>query len=216
MEGRPRGRPSVQLREASYRAGLLCLDCARVNLSERIRGATMTIRMLGALALVGLLAAPAFADDITEAMEQARKAYQSGDLTNAKQSLDLASQLIGQKNAEAFAALLPNALPGWKAEKPQTTAIGASGFGASVASRNYQNAKGDNVEVQITGDSAMVAQIAAFLANPALAGAMGKLVRVGSQRGTQDNDGNIKLVVANKFMISVEGSGDAAAKLDYA
>jgi hypothetical protein len=34
----------------------------------------------------GLLAAPAFADDITEAMEQARKAYQSGDLTNAKQS----------------------------------------------------------------------------------------------------------------------------------
>ena len=98
---------------------------------------------------MGLLAAPAFADDITEAMEQARKAYQSGDLTNAKQSLDLASQLIGQKNAEAFAALLPNALPGWKAEKPQTTAIGASGFGASVASRNYQNAKGDNVSAVI-------------------------------------------------------------------
>ena len=35
-------------------------------------------------------------------------AYQSGDLTNAKQSLDLASQLIGQKNAESFAALLPS------------------------------------------------------------------------------------------------------------
>ena len=180
-----------------------------------------TIRMLGAIALVGLLAAPALADDITEAMERARKAYQSGDLTNAKQSLDLASQLIGQKNAEAFAALLPNALPGWKAEKPQTTAIGASGFGASgfgasVASRNYQNAKGDNVEVQITGDSAMVGQIATFLNNPALAGAMGKLVRVGSQRGIQDNDGNIKMVVANKFMISVEGSADAAAKLAYA
>ena len=169
------------------------------------------IRMLGAVALCGLLAAPALADDITEAMEQARKAYQSGDLTNAKQSLDLASQLIGQKNAEAFAALLPNALPGWKAEKPQTTAIGAS-----VASRNYQNAKGDNVEVQITGDSAMVAQIAAFLSNPALAGAMGKLVRVGNQRGIQDNDGNIKMVVANKIMVSVEGSADAAAKLAYA
>ena len=176
----------------------------------------ITTRMLGAVALVGLLAVPAFADDITEAMDQARKAYQSGDLTNAKQSLDLASQLIGQKNAEAFAALLPNALPGWKAEKPQTTAIGASGFGASVASRNYQNAKGDNVEVQITGDSAMVAQIATFLNNPALAGAMGKLVRIGSQRGIQDNDGNIKMVVANKIMISVEGSADAAAKLAYA
>ena len=70
--------------------------------------------------------------------------------------------------------------------------------------------------VQITSDSAMVVQIAAFLSNPALAGAMGKLVRVGHQRGIQDNDGNIKMVVANKFMISVEGSADAAAKLAYA
>jgi hypothetical protein len=173
-------------------------------------------RMLGAIALVGLLAAPALADDITEAMDQAIKSYKSGDLTNAKQSLDLASQLIGQKNAEAFAALLPNALPGWKAEKPQTTSIGGAGFGASVASRSYQNAKGDNVEVQITGDSAMVAQIAAFLSNPALAGAMGKLVRVGSQRAIQDSDGNVKMVVANKFMISVDGSADAASKMAYA
>ena len=174
------------------------------------------IRMLGAVALVGLLSVPAFADDISEAIDQARKAYQSGDLTNAKQSLDLASQLIGQKNAEAFAALLPNALPGWKAEKPQTTAIGASGFGASVASRTYQNAKGDNVEVQITGDSAMVAQIATFLNNPAMAGAMGKLVRVGNQRAIQDGDGNVKMIVANKFLISVEGSADGASKLAYA
>ena len=173
-------------------------------------------RAIGALALLGVLTMPAFADDITEAMDQARKAYQSGDLTNAKQSLDLASQLIGQKNAEAFATLLPNPLPGWQGEKAQTTAMGMAGLGASVASRTYQNAKGDNVEVQITGDSAMVSQIATFLNNPALAGAMGKLVRIGSQRGIQDNDGNVKMIVANKFLVSVEGSGDAASKLAYA
>ena len=179
-------------------------------------GIFRAVAVVGLLAAFGLLAGPAFADDITEAMDQARKSYQSGDLTGAKQSLDLASQLISQKNAESFAALLPNALPGWKAEKPQTTAIGASGFGASVASRNYQNAKGDNVEVQITGDSAMVSQIATFLNPPALAGAMGKLVRVGNQRAIQDSDGNVKMVVANKFMISVEGSADAASKVAYA
>jgi hypothetical protein len=87
--------------------------------------------------LLGALAAPALADDITEAMDQAIKAYKSGDLGTVKQSLDLASQLIGQKNAESFAALLPNPLPGWKADKAQTTAIGAAAFGASVATRNY-------------------------------------------------------------------------------
>ena len=70
--------------------------------------------------------------------------------------------------------------------------------------------------MQITGDSAMVSQIATFLNNPALAGAMGKLVRVGSQRGIQDNDGNIKMVVANKYLIAVEGAADAAATLAYA
>lgn len=82
--------------------------------------------------------APAFAaDDILDAIDAGRKAYQAGDMQNAKQSLDLASQLIGQKNAEAFAAMLPTPLPGWKAEKAQANAIGAAMFGgASAASRS--------------------------------------------------------------------------------
>src|SRR5438093_11400882 len=105
-------------------------------------------RAFAALVVLGLTAAPAFADDITEAIDQARKAYQAGDLGTAKQSLDLASQLIGQKNAEAFATLLPNPLPGWKAERAQAQAAGAVAFGGSMASRSYSNAKGDNVEVQ--------------------------------------------------------------------
>jgi len=173
-------------------------------------------RIFGVLVVFGLLTVPARADDISEAIDQARKAYQSGDLTNAKQSLDLASQLIGQKNAESFAALLPKPLAGWTAEKAQTTAVGAIGFGASVASRTYNNVKGDHVEVQITGDSAVVMQIATLLANPAIAGAMGKLIRIGNQRAIQDPDGNIKLVIGNKFLVAVDGSADAASKAAYA
>src|SRR5258707_14506520 len=111
--------------------------------------------LIAALALLGAIAPAAWADDITDAMDQARKAYQAGDLGGAKQSLDLASQLIGQKNAEVFATLLPNALPGWKAEKVQTTALGAAGLGASTASRTHNNAKGDHVEGETTGDFAM-------------------------------------------------------------
>ena len=176
----------------------------------------MSVRLIAALALLGAFAAPAWADDVTDAMDQARKAYQASDLGATKQSLDVASQLIGQKNAEVFATMLPNALPGWKAEKPQTTALGEAGFGASTASRAYNNVNGDHVEVQITGDSAMVSQIATFLNNPALAGAMGKLIRVGNQRAIQDGDGNVKMIVANKFLISVDGSADATSKISYA
>ncbi len=173
-------------------------------------------RIFGACALLGLLSAAALADDITDAIEQARKAYQSGDLGNAKQSLDLASQLIGQKNAEGFATLLPKALPGWTAEKVETTSVGAMAFGATVASRRYTNAQGNHVEVQITGDSAMVMQFAALLSNPQIAGAMGKLVRVGNQRAMQNNEGDVHMVVANKFLITVQGSADAQTKLAYA
>jgi hypothetical protein len=176
------------------------------------------IRMVLCAALLTVMTLPAVAaDDILDAIDQARKAYQSGDTATAKQSLDLASQLIGQKNAEAFAALLPAALPGWKAEKAQANAMGASMFGgASAASRNYSNDKGDTVDVSITGDSAMVMQFAPMLNNPAMAGAMGKLIRVGSLRAIQSQDGDILMLVANKFLINVQGSADAAAKLAYA
>src|SRR5262249_50258998 len=138
----------------------------------------LRIRVVAVLTLIAMMSV-ARADDISEAIETARKAYQTGDLANAKQSLDFASQLIGQRNAENFAALLPNPLPGWKAERAERLAAGAVMFGGSVAGRSYTNAAGETVEVQITGDSAMVMQFATLLTNPQIAGAMGKLIRVG-------------------------------------
>lgn len=175
------------------------------------------MHLIRAISCVLLIAvAPAYADDITDAIDQARKAYQSGDMGGAKQSLDLASQLIGQKNAEGFAALLPAPLSGWKAEDAQTTSVGQVGFGASTASRRYENAKGDNVEVQITGDSAMIMQFATLLSNPGIAGAMGKIIKVGDQRAIQTREGDVHVVVANKFLVTVSGSADAASRLAYA
>jgi len=177
------------------------------------------MRMLRILVGVSLLTAalPAFADEIGDAIDAARKAYSSGNLGEAKSSLDLASQLIGQKNAESFVALLPQPLAGWKAEKAQAHAIGAAMFGgASAAQRTYTNEKGDSIEVSITGDSAMVTQFAPLLANPALAGAMGKLIQVNGQRAIQNQDGDVIMVVNNKYLINVQGSGDAPSKLGYA
>ena len=82
------------------------------------------LRML-AVPIVLASIGTAFADDVTDALDQARKAYQAGDFATAKQSADLASQLIGQKNAEGFAALLPAALSGWTAGKAETTSLGS-------------------------------------------------------------------------------------------
>jgi hypothetical protein len=177
----------------------------------------VSIRILLAAAVI-VAAMPALAaDDIVDAMDQARKAYQAGNMAEAKQQLDLASQLIGQKNAEGFVKLLPAALPGWTAEKAQAQAVGAAIFGgASSATRSYTNAKGDRVEISITGDSAMLMQFATLLNNPALASAMGKLVKVKGLRAIQNSDGDVIVVVANKFVVNVQGSADSEAKLAYA
>ena len=177
---------------------------------------TFTRIVCAAIFLAATLTAALAADEIIEAIDQARKSYQAGDMAGAKQSLDLASQLVGQKNAEVFSTLLPPALPGWKAEQVETSSVGVAMFGASSASRRYINAKGDDVQVRITGDSAIVMQFAQLFMNPAIAGAMGKLIRVGDQRAIQTNEGTINMVVANKFLVTVEGSADAAAKLAYA
>jgi len=175
------------------------------------------LRLICAAVLLAAAFPALAADNILDAIDQARKAYQSGDMANAKQQLDVASQLIGQKNAETFAKLLPAALPGWKAEEAQAQAVGAAMFGgASAASRRYSNAKGNSVEVSITGDSAKLMQFATLLNNPALAGAMGKLVKVNGLRAIQNHDGDVIIVVANKFVVNVTGSADTASKLAYA
>ena len=178
----------------------------------------MYLTRIIAAAMLLAVAIPAHAaDDILDAIDQARKAYQAGDLGNAKQQLDLASQLIGQKNAESFVTLLPEPLAGWTAEKAQAQAIGTAVFGgASSASRNYRDAKGETVDITITGDSAMLTAMAPILNNPMLAGAMGKLVKVHDQRAIVAQNGDVTMVVNNKFVVTVHGSADGAAKLAYA
>ena len=174
--------------------------------------------LAGAAALLACAILPAVAaDDVLDAIDQARKDYQSGKLGEAKQSLDLASQLIGQKNAEGFVALLPAPLAGWKAEKPETASLGAAAFGgASTATRRYTNDKNQDVEVQITGDSALLAPMLAYFSNPQFAGAMGKIVRIGNQRAIITAEGDVNMVVANKFLVTVQGSAPADAKMAYA
>jgi hypothetical protein len=176
----------------------------------------LTFRISVLVAVIGLVGTTLHADEILDALDAARKHYQAGNLGGAKQSADLASQLIGQKNAESFVALLPKPLPGWVADEAKTTAVGSTAFGVSQARRNYSHANGDNVDVQITGDSAVIAQIAPIMANPQFAGAMGKIVRIGEQRAIQNPQGDVHVVVNNKFLVVVTGSAPAPVKLTYA
>lgn len=168
------------------------------------------------LATLGLLTGPLMADDISDAISEGQKAYQAGDLATAKQALDTASQLIAQKNAEGFAKALPKPLSGWVAEEAESTASGMAALGGSVASRRYKKGDEIDIEVSISGDNAILTQQIAIFSNAQMAGLMGKLVPINGQKAIQTKEGDITMMVANRFVINVNGSGSTEDKLAYA
>jgi len=178
---------------------------------------TVWIKGCSAFLALALIAVPARADEVSEAINDALAAYEEGDLDYAKETLEFATQLIAQQKTATLAALLPEPLEGWDAGEAEETSAGAAMFGGgSIVSRRYTK-DGKNLSIQFIADSPMLAQMGALFANPALIGASGgKLVRIGRERGMFDNSGSFQMLVDNRVMIQIEGSADEDAKLAYA
>lgn len=174
--------------------------------SVKIRLLVLTIFL--ALAPLGSVCA----DDVTDSINEALKQYENGEFADAVQSLDYASQLIRQKKGGQLEAFLPAPLAGWKAEEAQSSAAGAAMFGGGVtAERSYT--KGDSrVQVNIITDSPMMQGMMVMFSNPMMATADGgKLEKINGEKAIvkyskENKDGNINLVVGNRFMITIDGS----------
>jgi len=161
-------------------------------------------------------ASASFADEISDAISEAQKSYQSGDLVSTKQALDTASQLLSQKNAEGLTKALPKPLAGWTAEDADSSAIGIMALGGSMASRQYKKGETNDITVSISADNAMLTQQMTVFANPQMAGLMGKLIKINSEKGIQTKEGDITMVIANRFVITVNGNATADDKIAYA
>jgi len=163
------------------------------------------------LALTLALAPAARADDIADAIAEAQKAYAAGDLPGAKASLDVAAQLLAQRNAEGLAKFLPAAPAGWTAGETETDASIAAAFGGGlIAKREYRRGD-DTVSVQILTQSPMVAQMAGMFANAQMLGAMGKVFRVGNRTAVATREGTVQMLSGSTFII-IEGSAPEADK----
>lgn len=174
--------------------------------------APVALWLLAALALAPV----AHADGIRDAMREALRAYEAGQLPTARSALEEALQLLAQRSAAALGEALPPPLQGWTAEDPITNAGGSGLFGVTTASRSYRNAQGQGVEITFTTDNPMIGVLAGVLSNPMLIGTMGRLVRVGDQRAVQTNDGEVQMLVDNRVLVVVRGDAPVEAKLAYA
>ena len=173
--------------------------------------------------MVLCLSFSAMADDVTDSINEAMAQYKKGEYAAAIGSLNYASQLIGQKKGESLETLLPKPLAGWEADKATSQAAGAAVFGGGVtANRSYRK---DDKEVSVSyiTDSPMLQGIMMMFSNPMFATADGgKLEKINGQKAIVNYDedgksGEIKLVIANRFLITIEGSNvDLKDLKDYA
>jgi hypothetical protein len=180
--------------------------------------------MLYSLSFVGF----AYGDDVTDAINEALQSYQSGKYSEATTSLNYASQLIGQKKGEDLQSFLPKPLYGWEASEATSQAVGAAMLGGGVSAERRYNKDSASATVQIVTDSPMLQGMMMMFSNPMLAGADGgKLEKIVGEKAIvnyddQQKNGKINLVIANRFLVTVEGDGVSledlkayAAKIDY-
>ncbi len=165
------------------------------------------------LALVVCLPLKSQADEVLESIEQAVSLYKQGDFSGAAGNLDYAAQLVRQQKGGQLESFLPEALSGWTAADAQSSSMGAMFMGGGVsAERNYREDDGDGrVQITIFTDSPMLQTVIMMFNNPMIAASSGaKLETHAGQRAIVDyasgeNRGEIRVVVDNRILVTVEG-----------
>jgi hypothetical protein len=152
------------------------------------------------------------ADEVTDSISEALQNYKDGQYSDAVANLNYASQLIQQKKGEDLTAILPEPLKGWTAEDASSQAMGAAMMGGGVTAERRYFREDSSINIQIITDSPMLQGVMMMLSNPMFAASDGgKVQRINQQKAIvkyqqADRNGSIQIVVANRFLVTIEGS----------
>jgi hypothetical protein len=168
------------------------------------------MRRLVALMMLMIAAAPmAHADDVTDQINEALKAYQKHDTQTALAALDAAENLLRQARADALKDLLPPVPAGWTADNAETTTVGVAMMGGGTTVSRTYHLEAQQVEVQIMADSPMLQGLATLLGSPfAAAGGMKTVVIGGRRMSYAENDNSYMALIGDKVIVKVEGNKD--------
>jgi hypothetical protein len=174
---------------------------------HRLTSATVAFALAFAL--------PAAADEFTDTLESALKAYRDGDVGAARADLDYAGKLLTAMKSEALAKFLPAALPGWTRDEASAEEAGGMmgmfGGGTSAAASYTRGA--EELTITLVADSPMLSGIGAMITGMAgLAG--GKPIRVQRTEFT-DQDGTLQGMVNKRVMVAVSGEASVEDKTAY-
>ena len=160
------------------------------------------------------------ADEITDSIDEALQNYKDGDYSDAVANLNYASQLIQQKKGEDLKALLPAPLKGWTAEDASSQAMGAAMLGGGVTAERQYYKENSRINIQVVTDSPVLQGVMMMLSNPMFAASDGgKVQRINQQKAIVKYEagrqsGSIQIVVANRFLVTIEGNDVAKEDLE--
>ena len=164
------------------------------------------------LALVALLSAPAaLADDVSDRLTAALAAYEAGDLRATTTELGGATTALSQKKGALLAAVLPATPEGWTREINEDYAAGiAMAGGGTGAEARYIDPDGNEITVNYTMDSPLLAMMIGMFANEQMIAMLGKTVEVNGTRMV-DQDTGMTTVIDNRILVQI--NGDETAKM---
>ncbi len=165
-------------------------------------------------------------DSVLEQIEAGVKAYKAGEYKQAITELNFAIAEIQSRIDEAAKQVLPDPLPGWKAEEAEAQSMAMMGMGGTTISRSYYREDGEaRVEIQIVADSPMIQMFAMMMTNPMMmqGDPSTKVFRHNGKRGLMKHEKNSReweatLLLGNgRIMVQVNGSNlaDDSAVMAY-
>ncbi|SNT16637.1 hypothetical protein [Tropicimonas sediminicola] len=161
---------------------------------------------VASLLLVLSLPVTARADDVLDAIDAARAAYEAGNIQDTIDELGNAQQLVATMKAAGLLGFLPEAPDGWTREvrTDMGTALSLSLFGGGVgAAASY--ARGDDTfTVTLMADNAMVEAFADLLGNLG-ALASGSQVTVGGE-AFLDQGGELTGLIEKRILVQASGA----------
>ena len=159
----------------------------------------------------------AHADDFSETLDNARQAYEEGDISGAKEELEYATQLLGQMRSKALQSFLPEALDGWdrKDSKSQSSNGGIAMLGGgTTAEAKYQNGK-DRVTVSIIADSPMVQGMGMVFSRMGMAGASGGEMKRINRQKVMVKKNSLMTMIDKRIIVEVKGRSSMEDKEAY-
>jgi hypothetical protein len=173
---------------------------------------TKNFLVAGITVLLMAIASYAFADDITDSINEALDAYDEGEYTAAVESLNYASQLINQKKSNKLSSILPEPIKGWTAKSSTSQAVGAAMFGGGITAQRKYIKGNNNISIEIVADSPILQSMMMMFSNPMYATSDGgKLEKINRQKAIvkfnpDTKRGDINIVVAKRFLVTVKGN----------